>query len=142
MIEATLKRKLDNDTNCTGSLSVEINGRHAFQCATLELAWKDNAPQVSCIPTGTYNVIPHVSPTFGECYWVQDVPNRSQILIQLANYASSSKKHRTDLKGCIALGYNYADLNKDGVIEITNSRVACKDFAKIIGKNSFQLTIL
>jgi len=142
MIQVTLTRHKDNGVNCTGSLKVEKDGVFLFRCDTLELAWKDNEPRISCIPKGIYKTIPHTSPTFGECYWVQNVPKRAEILIHLANYASSSKKHRTDLKGCIALGYNYADLNKDGVLELTNSRKACADFAKVIGKNSFQLTIL
>jgi len=41
-----------------------VNGRHfAF---SLEREWKNNQPNISCIPAGTYDLVWHQSPKFGE----------------------------------------------------------------------------
>ena len=58
-----------------------------FTCKTLELPWLDNKRQVSCIPDWEYELVKHVSPTWGNCLKVMDVPNRSDILIHPGNYA-------------------------------------------------------
>ena len=65
---------------------------------TLELPWKDNAEDVSCIPTGTYKVILARSPKFGpNIPHVLDVPGRSDILIHPGNTVA-------DITGCICPG--------------------------------------
>ena len=38
----------------------------SFQCRTAELPWVNNEVGRSCIPLGSYKVIPHRSPTFGQ----------------------------------------------------------------------------
>lgn len=90
---------------------------------SLELPWKDNKRRESCIPLGTYKVKKHVSPKFGKCFWIQDVPNRSEILIHPANY-------RRQLLGCIAPGMNHADIDKDGELDVTSSRKAMSELLK------------
>lgn len=84
---------------------------------SLELPWLDNQKNISCIPKGIYKAKKHVSPRFGNSLWIQDVPNRSEILIHLANYFS-------DLRGCIAIGVDLKDLNNDGHIDLVQSRKA------------------
>lgn len=86
---------------------------------TLELPWKKNQRRISCIPNGEYPCKKHTSPKFGECIWVQDVPNRSEILIHSGNYTS-------DTLGCILAGLDFADLNKDGIPDIVYSRQAMR----------------
>ncbi|MFP4561567.1 MAG: DUF5675 family protein [Thiohalorhabdus sp.] len=71
-----------------------------LQGHTIELPWQDNATDVSCIPEGSYNAIRHRSPTFGPCLWLQDVPERTEILVHAANSP-------TDLNGCIGPGDSY-----------------------------------
>ena len=86
---------------------------------SLELPWKENQRRISCIPDGIYICVKHTSPTFGECIWIQDVPDRSEILIHAGNYT-------TDTLGCVLVGLDFADLNKDGVHDVIHSKQAMK----------------
>jgi Family of unknown function (DUF5675) len=65
-------------------------------CHSIELPWKDNQHQISCIPEGRYLLQPRFSARFGQHLEVTHVPNRSLILIHPANDAA------TELRGCIA----------------------------------------
>lgn len=71
--------------------------KQPFKFYTIERPWKNNERRVSCIPTGEYVGLIHHSPRFGKTIWIQDVPDRSEILIHPANFAS-------ELMGCIAPG--------------------------------------
>lgn len=71
-----------------------INGK--LQCHTIELPWKNNQHQVSCIPEGTYRLRHRYTKKFGHHLEVLDVPGRSGILVHAANNAQK------ELKGCIA----------------------------------------
>lgn len=88
-------------------------------CKTMELPWKDNAHNISCIPEGSYMVIreafteKHPYPHFR----VMDVPNRNGILLHRITYVK-------DLRGCIGIGTAFGDLNKDGIPDIVGSGVA------------------
>lgn len=85
---------------------------------TLELPWKDNLPKISCIPDGEYEVEKTYSPSFKKQLWlIKNVPNRSGIRIHSANFVS-------ELLGCIAPGLSRYDLNKDGIIDMKDSRKA------------------
>jgi Family of unknown function (DUF5675) len=63
---------------------------------TIELPWKDNHTQVSCIPEGRYELVKRWSPKFNRHLLVMNVPQRENILIHPANDAMQ------ELKGCIA----------------------------------------
>ena len=82
---------------------------------SLELPNKDNKRRVSCIPEGKYVGKRHESVKHGDSIWIQDVPNRSEILIHKGNYY-------TDILGCILIGSDLYDINKDGILDKTNSR--------------------
>lgn len=91
MMKLTLTRTYrPGGTNGT----LELNGK--LVCYTIELPWRDNKPQVSCIPEGTYMLVKRYSDKFKHHLLVQDVPDRSLILIHPANNAE------LELKGCIA----------------------------------------
>lgn len=96
-----------------------------YEGRTMELAWRNNQLRISCIPAGSYECIKHTSPKFGLCFWVQDVPGRSEILIHPGNY-------NTDLLGCIAPGRTHTDINKDGMIDVTNSRATLKKLLEVL----------
>jgi len=71
---------------------------------TLELPWRDNRRQRSCIPPGVYQCALVNSPRFGRVYGVRDVPGRTHILIHAANLAGDVELGwTTQLHGCIAL---------------------------------------
>lgn len=65
-------------------------------CHTIELPWRDNQPNRSCIPLGTYVLRKRYSNKFRWHIEVTNVPGRSLILIHPANHATR------ELKGCIA----------------------------------------
>lgn len=65
-------------------------------CYTIELPWRNNEPNRSCIPEGTYVLKRRYSLKFRWHLEVKDVPGRSYILIHPANHAAR------ELKGCIA----------------------------------------
>ncbi len=98
---------------------------------SLELPWKNNQTSVSCIPAGTYSMIKHTSPKFGPCYWIQNVPGRSEILVHPANFVRQ-------LRGCIAPGLTHADIDGDGNIDVTNSKVAMQ---KLLAYNFTEIEI-
>lgn len=72
--------------------------------STLELPDKDNAKNISCIPVGRYKIIKHISPKFGKCFYVKNVPNREHILIHAGNTTA-------DTEGCILVGQKFGKLN-------------------------------
>ena len=134
-MKALLERITDNGTQTIGRMFVIDEEEFTLtDFPTMELPWKNNKRRVSCIPTGTYKVIKHTSPRFGRCFWVQDVPGRSEILIHPANYHS-------DLLGCIGVGSDLRDLNKDGEVDITASRKAVKELLKWL-PSEFELEIV
>lgn len=109
-----------------GTLTVydEETGNEVFKCRTLELLWKDNQRNVSCIPEGFYDVVARQSPKYGNHLHVTEVPNRSLILLHFGNYAGSMnpKTGHSDIRGCILVGEKFIDLDGDGLADITNSK--------------------
>ena len=94
---------------------IYVNGLRFF---TLELPWLDNQKNISCIPTGEYNYIKRVSPGKGyEVIELVDVPDRAYIQIHLGNYTRQ-------IEGCILPGTGLKDINRDGVVDVTNSEEA------------------
>lgn len=88
---------------------------------TIENPWLGNAPNVSCIPDGHYQMERYDSPSRGPNTWqLVEVPDRTYIQIHVANYA-------TDVLGCIGLGTSLlSDLAGVG-----NSRNAMDRFHQI-----------
>lgn len=77
-------------------------------CHSIELAWRNNIPKISCIPEGIYQIVRRYSNRYKNHYWIKNVPNRSLILIHPANNANK------ELQGCIAPVLNIVN---DGVGE-------------------------
>lgn len=90
------------DFATTGTLRV---GDTSF--FTIERPWMDNESGVSCVPEGTYQLIPYLSPKHGPTWCLENESlkvtadghngTRSRCEIHSANWA-------TQLEGCIALG--------------------------------------
>jgi hypothetical protein len=88
----------------------------------LELEWKDNAPQVSCIPPGEYRLAWTLSNRFKRHTWqVMDVPGRSGVRIHSGNFAGAKL---TDSEGCPLPCMQWSDINHDGVVDGTRSKEA------------------
>lgn len=81
---------------------------NGFHCYTLELPWKDNQPNISCIPAGEYTVVPHYSRKFKHCFHIKDVPGRTAILIHSGNFAGDRELgFRSHSYGCILVGSKF-----------------------------------
>lgn len=123
--------RFPTDTQTPGVLSVE----GLFVCKSLELPWRENQSDVSCIPVGRYHCRWTFSPTFQKyTYEVQGVPKRWGIRIHPANYSRQ-------LKGCIALGNALKDLDLDGNMDVLHSGKTVENFAALMLMKEFLLII-
>ena len=90
-----------------------------FSCFTLELPWYDNVPFISCVPQGQYYAYTDDSFHIGGLPVIKliNVPNRTGILIHVANYAGDTDAgYKSEVKGCIAVGYGYDDDEKQRMV--------------------------
>lgn len=134
-MKIVINRCQPSDKQILGELVVLSGFSTLLKLKTLELPWKDNQRNISCIPKGTYKAILHRSPRFGLCLWIQDVEGRSEILIHRGNFY-------TDIKGCVLVGYDHQDINNDGLKDVTSSRNAMRDLLRAIGdKKSIKVVI-
>lgn len=96
-------------------------------CHTLELPWKDNIRNLSCIPVGVYDVVKSESAKFGSVFRVQSVKDREGILFHVGNSLK-------DTRGCILPGLDVSDSG------LLLSRFAMDRLLHVL-PSSFQLTI-
>lgn len=123
-MKAVLIRLSSNSKQTLGVLQFFKNDSRIFECKTMELPWIQNARNISCIPEGKYVVKKHVSPRFGKSFYVQNVKDRSEILIHKGNY-------NRDTQGCILPGNTFTDIDGDGSKDVTSSAVTIKKLLKI-----------
>jgi len=127
----TLKRGYANANQQLGDLST-----YGFACKTLELPWKNNQKNISCIPKGKYTVKWTFSPKFLRyTYEIMNVPNRSGVRLHKGNYFYQ-------VQGCILLGDSYGDLNKDTSADILNSTITIEKFENFMQNKDFILEII
>jgi len=131
---AILFRLSDNGTQTLGRMQVFSGLDVIYEGATLELPFKANIQNISCIPTGVYRAIPRTSEKHGKHYIIEDVLGRKLILIHPANFY-------TELRGCIAIGGDFYDINCDGEFDITNSRRSIRHLLAA-APDGFELTII
>ena len=97
LINLLLIRDTFSDKSTIGELF--LNGER--MCDTLENPWLDNQKNISCIPAGIYDVrlrLARESATRDYLHLlIQDVPNRSFILIHRGNFPSQTQ-------GCVLVG--------------------------------------
>lgn len=104
-----------------------------FHAYSLELPWRDNRPNVSAIPAGTYLCGFTHSPRFGRClYLLGSVPGRSGVRIHPANLARQ-------LNGCIALGERLGWI--DGVKAVLVSAPAVRRLEELKQGRAFTLEV-
>ena len=139
MKQAVLIRKPDDGIETQGALTCfedESQKNIIFHCITLELPYDGNHRNTSCIPNGKYVCRWTFSPRLKkETFEITGVTDRAGIRVHSSNYVS-------ELRGCIALGSSYTDLNKDGELDIINSRKTISEFETAMGKTDFLLTII
>lgn len=108
---------------------------------TGELPWRDNASNVSCIPTGTYRAIWSFSPRFKRyMYELAEVPNRAGIRIHSANLmGDDTKGYKRQLNGCIALGEKLGTMNGQKALLVSSP--AIRRFETALAGQPFELGI-
>lgn len=104
-----------------------------FRCATLELPWKDNANDISCIPAGLYNCKKYKSSKHGWCVAIMGVTNRTLVRIHRGNFTK-------EILGCILVGEYHKDLDRDGITDVANSGKTMEKLMAIL-PDEFQLQI-
>lgn len=132
-----LERFETSDQGTFGRIQI---GNETFY--TGELPWRDNASNISCIPSGLYECRFTMSARFKRrMYLVSGVNNRSGIRIHSANLMGAKDLgYRCQLNGCISLG------ERLGVIEgqkaILVSSPAVRRFESLMNGQNFILEII
>lgn len=85
--------------------------------STLELPWRENTRETSCIPEGRYTVSPRSNAKFGDHLIVNKVEGRDWILFHSGNIPDHTK-------GCILVGLTHGDMDGDGIPDVLSSRAA------------------
>ena len=107
--------------------------RVVMNLCSLELPYLENHQNISCIPEGEYECEKIYSRKHGECFWIKDVSERSNILIHAGNYAAEKmilerainlNLRKVDTLGCILVGMTFGDLNEDGNLDTVDSKKA------------------
>ena len=134
---ATLRRLPDSNDGTLGVLTAN-NGR--FRCVTMEPPWRDNKRNLSCIPEGWYEVLPHRSPRFGACLLITGVQGRSHILFHTGNLGGDRLKGlKTHTAGCILPGQRRGVLQ--GQRAVLGSRTAFRKLMAWTEGRPFDLVI-
>lgn len=135
-----LSRIIDTTKQTLGSI-IMLTGNDIWMAKSLELPWDKNINDISCIPVGNYRCIwsrsTRLSLIAGHdvyTYEVLGVPNRSGIRIHSANYFF-------ELKGCIAMGSVFKDINLDRQLDVVHSGNTVIDFNARMNKQDFELII-
>ncbi|HEY6020326.1 MAG TPA: DUF5675 family protein [Candidatus Paceibacterota bacterium] len=111
-----------------------------YRCLTTELPWRDNLPQLSCIPVGVYKAVWAKSPKFGWCYHVTGVPGRGDILMHPGNFAGDVKLlYKSHSHGCILPCKRRGKM--DGQMAGLLSAIAVRGIADAMKREDFLLEI-
>lgn len=116
-------QKLDDRT--LGRLCVFSDLKHEATFSTLELPFRNNEKSKSCILSAFYYVEPRTSTKYGKHLLVLGTSPREMILLHNGNYPG-------DTEGCILVGTDFGDIDKDGKLEITSSRQAMRKLVELV----------
>lgn len=82
--------------DAAGTFGLMVIGNEPI-CVTCEDPWNDNKPNISCIPEGVYQCVPHSGEKYKNVWRLENVPGREAILIHNGNTISNTE-------GCILVG--------------------------------------
>lgn len=126
---APVARLVRDPSTDHGTLGRLVCGAGALALHTIEPPWRDNRPNRSCIPVGSYEVVPHRSPRYGACYLVSGVAGRSHILIHAGNVGGDRDLGwHTHTLGCLLPGLARGRLRVRGRMQaaVLSSRTAVR----------------
>ena len=102
-----------------------------FECWTIELPWRNNAVNISCIPPGIYPL--EKCMYYGgdgrggkkdyPAYEIKNVPGRSHIKIHIA-------QHMDHIKGCMGVGQGFNILDK--LLSLSNSKKTFNELMAVL----------
>lgn len=101
----------------TGHLTFCDGDKRILDIKTIEPPYLNNQKFISCINSGDYWVYRHVSPKFGDCFKIQKVPKRSNILFHPGSFKKNTK-------GCVLPGLGFADLDDNNIKDVFSSKNA------------------
>ena len=133
-LKAFLCRLTDDGKQTLGELRLYDGLTMLFSCKTLEPPWKNNRPKMSCIPVGAYKVTPRTSDKFKQHFLINGTSPREFVLVHAGNYFD-------DTIGCVLVGRDHTDLNRDGEPDVTFSRVTLDMLIAAVNGRSFTLVI-
>ena len=117
-------------------------GPHTF--ATLELPWRGNAREISCIPPGHYRCAVGLAKSFPRNYAIEHVPGRSGIVFHSGNFAGDKcLGYESHSRGCILLGRACVMPDALGRSQraVMLSKAAIASMLDILQRAPFSLTI-
>jgi hypothetical protein len=137
-----INREKHTDKQVTGRGYLLDGDSVVFEFYTLELPWKDNKQRVSCIKPEpgssriTYK-LKHTkqSPSFKYPHFdVVGTEGRTAVKIHAGNY-------HTQILGCILVGKELIDINKDKELDVTASRATLDKILELSKGNIDSLDI-
>ncbi|MDH5573263.1 MAG: DUF5675 family protein [Gammaproteobacteria bacterium] len=139
MREANIYRYQPSDQGTRGILVAS-----GFFCHTLELPWRNNQQNISCIPAGEYECLfvktRRVIGGMRELYWLKSVPERTGVLKHAGTFAGDkSKGYRSHVLGCLLLGYSIGTLENQQAIFQT--RRCVREYIEHFQRNPIKLII-
>lgn len=124
--------KLPSET--LGTYYVMQGYEELYKCRCVELPWLNNKKNMSCIPDGVYECIKISTKKHPNSFLIKDVPNRSAIMIHIANFTY-------DLAGCQAAGLQFKDIDSNGIIDVSGSKIAMQSLNHFL-PDKFNIYIL
>ena len=116
----TLLITRDRKTSIFTTSVLSIDGE--VVCLAMELPWKDNRRNVSCIPPGKYQGIRAPDRSGCPAFWIENVPGRDGIMIHVGNYLSETE-------GCVLTGMKFYDTPEP---KITSSKFAARLLGSVL----------
>jgi hypothetical protein len=132
-LQGVINRLKGTDTQTLSRFYLYAGVEELFSCVVLELPNRQNQKRISNICAGEYIVEPRHSEKYGDHFILLDVDSRSYILIHFGNFFYNTL-------GCLLFGQDFAYINKDEHLDITNSRGTMKKLVAI-APEGFKLTI-
>jgi len=132
----TIYREESTDEGTYGILEGE-----GIRLQTLELPWRNNQRQISCIPEGQYPCRVTRSEKFKQnLYELFGVTGRGNVRIHSGNHAGDTAKgFYSDVQGCILLGMERKPFK--GQKAVVQSRDAVKKFMAVMEGREFILHV-
>ncbi len=133
-LRAILIRLLQDDQQTLGEMHFYDGIKRLLTVKVLELPDRENQRAISRINAGKYKCVLRWPSKYKWHFILLDVEGRDYILIHFGNYF-------TDTKGCLIVGNNFADINKDGYNDVTSSKKTIQRILNLPG-DEFELTII